>query len=588
MDSEQQSPRLPMHDLLSDIWKCTLPYRGRFMFASLLRFTSDVANLYPPLAIAWIITFLSHYTAGQDTRRLWITFSLLIAAGVWRLVGIHGGRVVCFYIAERISLDVQLRAVKHLFRLPASWHEQENTGNKLKRITRGGESYQKLLRIWIVNIIEIIVNFIGIFWIILHIDPFIGGLLGIFSIIYFFLARSLIRPASQAAHEVNIKEEDYTGLAFEALNNIRSVQVYGSWSLLLIRIRAMIDVLYAAIRKRLWKFTIRNASLDVWQFSFRMFGLSVIIAGILGGRYELGFFVAFSTYFYYLSESVRELADISQEIVIARLSIQRLHDILRERPADWNDTHAISFPRQWKKMSFNTVSFSYGDEKALNNVSFEINRGERIGIVGLSGAGKSTLFKLLMKEYENYEGDIFFDAFKLRSLSRASFFERVAVVLQDTEVFNFSLKDNITISSLNEAVDEKAFRESMAISHVDDFLYKLPNGIATLVGEKGVKLSGGEKQRVGIARAIYKQPDLLLLDEATSHLDLESEEKIRDSLHHFFKKVTAIVIAHRLTTIKEMDRIIVLENGCIIEEGTFAQLHRKKGRFHELWEKQKL
>ncbi len=155
-------------------------------------------------------------------------------------------------------------------------------------------------------------------------------------------------------------------------------------------------------------------------------------------------------------------------------------------------------------------------------------------------------------------------------------------------MFNFSLKDNVTISLPHDEFHAKAFNESISTAHITDFLYKLPQGVDTLVGEKGIKLSGGEKQRLGIARAIYKQPDLLLLDEATSHLDLESEEKIQDSLHQFFKKVTAIVIAHRLTTIKEMDRIIVLEDGRIIEDGTFAQLQRKKGRFHELWEKQKL
>jgi len=193
-----------------------------------------------------------------------------------------------------------------------------------------------------------------------------------------------------------------------------------------------------------------------------------------------------------------------------------------------------------------------------------------------------------MKEHETYTGEILFDKNPLRSLSRTSYFKNVAVVLQETEVFNFSLKDNITISKPDPEISQKALNESIVTAHITDFIGKLPQGIDTLVGEKGVKLSGGEKQRLGIARAIYKQPDLLLLDEATSHLDLESEEKIKDSLHHFFKKVTAIVIAHRLTTIKEMDRIIVVEAGRIIEQGSFNELQRKKGRFAELWEKQKL
>ena len=164
----------------------------------------------------------------------------------------------------------------------------------------------------------------------------------------------------------------------------------------------------------------------------------------------------------------------------------------------------------------------------------------------------------------------------------------MAVVLQDTELFNASLRDNITITNQKEEKNEKLLENSIKTAHVRDFMAKLPDGIESVIGEKGIKLSGGEKQRVGIARAIFKNPQILLLDEATSHLDIESEEKIKDSLHKFLKSVTAIVIAHRLTTIKEMDKIIVIENGKIIESGNFAGLYGAKRRFFELWEKQKL
>lgn len=587
-NDEQQLPPLPFDMLIKDIWRLIKPYRTRFLFASLLRIIGDIANLYPALAMAWIITFLSRYTPGQEIYELWMTFILMIAASAVRLIGNHGGRVMCYFVSERVALDAQINAVRHIFSLPACWHETENTGNKLKRITRGGESYQRLLRVWIQNVIEICVNFIGVTWIIFHIDPLLAGLLVVFGIVYYVIARALIRPASKAAHEANLKEEDYTGLSFEALNNIRSIQVYGSAALLLARIGAMIDLFYQAICKRLWRFTVRNTSLDVWQFFFRSIALVVIIIGIVSGKYELGLIVAFNWYFHAIAESVRELADVAQEYVIARLSIQRLNDILQQRSADWNDTNALVVPPNWKRIAFRNVTFAYGDEPILNDVSFEIKRGERIGIVGLSGAGKSTLFKLLMKEHENYTGDITFDGFRLRSIARSSYFERTAVVLQDTEIFNFSLRDNITLSRASDVVDEQSLRESIEIAHISDFLSKLPSGTETLVGEKGVKLSGGEKQRVGIARAIYKQPNLLLMDEATSHLDVESEASIKDSLHRFFQKVTAIVIAHRLTTIKEMDRIIVIEKGRIVEEGSFADLQRKKGRFYELWERQKL
>ena len=145
-----------------------------------------------------------------------------------------------------------------------------------------------------------------------------------------------------------------------------------------------------------------------------------------------------------------------------------------------------------------------------------------------------------------------------------------------------------TFQDCEQKTNKKLLDKALSIAHISDFVDKLPKGLQTIIGEKGIKLSGGERQRLGIARAIFKQPEILLLDEATSHLDLESEEKIRDSLHKFFENVTAIVIAHRLTTIKEMDKILVIEDGKIIESGNFEKLYKEQGRFFELWEKQKL
>ena len=185
-------------------------------------------------------------------------------------------------------------------------------------------------------------------------------------------------------------------------------------------------------------------------------------------------------------------------------------------------------------------------------------------------------------------GDILFDDVSIKRISKSDYFKQASVVLQDTEVFNFSLRDNITITNALQKENQELLEQALDTAHISEFLNKLPRGLDTIIGEKGVKLSGGERQRLGIARAIFKEPKILLLDEATSHLDLESEEKIKDSLHRFFENVTAIVIAHRLTTIKEMDKILVIEEGKLIESGNFDKLYASRGRFYELWEKQKL
>ena len=186
------------------------------------------------------------------------------------------------------------------------------------------------------------------------------------------------------------------------------------------------------------------------------------------------------------------------------------------------------------------------------------------------------------------EGEIKIDDVSINTIKADDYLSRVSVVLQDTEVFNLSLKDNITIVRPEKEHERALLERTLTVSHVKDFVAKLKDGVNTLIGEKGIKLSGGERQRLGIARAVFKEPEILLMDEATSHLDIESEKKIQDSLHEFFKNVTAIVIAHRLTTIKLMDRILVIEKGKIIENGSFDELYAKKGRFYELWEKQQL
>ena len=277
-----------------------------------------------------------------------------------------------------------------------------------------------------------------------------------------------------------------------------------------------------------------------------------------------------------------------QEVASYKVNIGRVLSMLDEPIDIDSEKDKVQFPSQWQSISIKNISFNYDDNTVLNGIDLQINKGEKVGIVGLSGAGKSTLFKLLLKEYENYDGEILIGDIPLKTINKSSYVKNIAPVLQETEVFNMSLKLNIVLANNDEINNEELFDVALDVAHVRDFLPKLKQGTETLIGEKGVKLSGGERQRLGIARAVFKQPEILFLDEATSHLDSESEQKIQDSLKKFFKNVTAIVIAHRLSTVKEMDRIVVIEGGKIIEEGTFDKLYADNGRFREFWDKQKI
>lgn len=574
-------------DLIKDLSFYVKPYRWRFVFGSLLRLSGDVVNLYPAIALASVVTFFSKYSVGQSLKSFWIVLGLWALSSYWRSISQYTGKYLAFQASERAALDAQLKAVNRLFLLDIAWHEKENAGSKLKKIQRGGTGIDRILRMWINNYIEIGVNFVGVIYILSQSSMTVGLAMLFFLVTYFSISFFSLGRVYVIAKDVNDREDEMQGLIFQAINNIRSVKVTGIRKRLAGMITKQAADAFFMIRRRILNYQVRGSVLSIWAMTFKLGSIAFIGYGIYKGNSELGFLILFNTYFSRILESVSELSAATQDVIENKLGVKSLQEIVNETVNIEDDAGKVDFPEKWKKIIVKNLSFAYGKNEVLKDVSFEIKKGERIGVVGLSGAGKTTLFKLFLKENENFTGDIMIDDLSIKKIKKDSYLEKMGTVMQETEVFNFTLRDNITIAC-NKDFGEKELEQALDVAHVTDFIDKLPQGLDTFIGEKGVKLSGGEKQRLGIARCIYKQPELLFLDEATSHLDLESEEKIKDSLHYFFKKVTAIVIAHRLTTIQEMDRILVIEKGRLIEDGNFVDLIARKGRFFELWEKQKL
>jgi ABC-type multidrug transport system fused ATPase/permease subunit len=575
-------------DLTKDILKLVKPHKVKFWTATLLRIVSSVIDLYPAFALATIVTFITTYEVGQSLTTIWTIFYFLIVTIIAKSFLAYYVSFLGFSVAERVNLDFTLKSVQHMFLLDMSWHERENSGNKIKRIQNAGSGFNRLLRIWFSDVINITVSSILIILILAQFDLAILLITITFLIIYFIIAGILRRKAGQASYEESIEGEKVSGILFESINNIRTVKVMSVAPSMLERVSESIEKLFNKVRIRIHRHNFRGNILLFLTGVVRIGILIFIFRGIISGHFELGFLILFDSYFSRISSSVDQLSSTTVEFTVARLNIARMSKILREPIKIEDNRGKLALQKDWSKISIKNLSFAYANNEILKNISFEINRGEKIGIIGLSGAGKSTLFKLLLKEREEFTGDILFDDISIKDIRKYDYFKQVSVVLQDTEVFNFSLKDNITITNDSESSNKHLLNHALSTAHIKSLVEKLPEGLDTLVGEKGVKLSGGERQRLGIARAVFKQPQLLLLDEATSHLDIESEEKIRESLHEFFGTVTAIVIAHRLTTIKEMDRILVIEDGKIIESGNFKELYGKNGRFYELWEKQKL
>ncbi len=584
---DEKVPDYPLLTLLHDVWDFARPYKIKLFFLSLLIASRELTGLYPVYAFARVVSLLSKDPLAH-LKEIERVIALLVASLVWQFISTYFSKIYTAYVVERMGFDIELHGIQQLFHIDIAWHEKENTGNKLRRIGNGANGVQQIIRLWLGSIIQILVTLGGTIYIIAKFNAFTAVIIVVFIAVHYALSYTLTKPAARSAHAASVQSETVHGLEVQAVSNIRTVKVMNLGQPLHRKIQEEVNAFYNKVRRRILLFQIRGTALGLWGNFVRVSTLVYIIVGVAHSQYDIGFLILFNGYFTTVRDLASNLSDLGQDITIAKFSVSRLKDILKI-PTPIEDTAGkIEFPQDWQQLNLKNIQFSYGDNTVLEDISFTVRRGEKIGIIGLSGAGKSTLFKLLLKEYEDFRGSITFDNTPLEQIRKPDYFQHVAVVLQDTEVFNFSLKDNVTLANDEQKENTALLERSLTIAHVTDFLPKLPEGVDSLIGEKGVKLSGGEKQRLGIARAVFKEPQILLLDEATSHLDIESEAKIKDSLHQFFENVTAIVIAHRLTTIKEMDKILVIEEGTLVEQGSFNELYEKRGRFFELWEKQKL
>ncbi|MDO8626543.1 MAG: ABC transporter ATP-binding protein [Candidatus Magasanikbacteria bacterium] len=582
-DSASTQP-MGTRELIPFIWRYVRPYRGRFWAGTILRLASELAFTVSPYAFAKMITVLAERAPAS---LVYTYFSIWMGSHFVRIAGQRCGRWFANRVRERAALDAEIAGVDMLVRWPLLAHEAENSGNKIKRIRNGAEGINKILLLFQDQWIAIVSHGLVMVAVITFISWRLGAILAAYLLAYWLITRPLMRSAGRRARRVNAAEEEVSGFIFEIANGIRTVKVMNLYVWLRARLVKLMDGLTGLIFARIKAYQGGGAIANTFSITVRMLFLAYIIWGVMRGSFEIGFLLLFNNYFANLRDMSEQLTESAEEFTIARYRLNRLKTVhhLALEPAV---SGILAFPSAWQDITLTNISFAYGDNPVLKNVNLIIKRGERVGIVGLSGAGKTTLFKLLLKEHSDFTGDIKIGGTDVRQIEPNSFATEAAVVLQDTEVFNLSMRDNITLGVPESEQTEARLTKAIAVSHVADFLNRLPHGLDTLIGEKGVKLSGGERQRVGLARAIYKNPQILFLDEATSHLDLESEEKIQSALHEFFGSVTAVVIAHRLTTIKEMDRIVVLEDGTILETGTFEELYNQRGRFYDLWEKQKL
>jgi len=579
-----------LRQFVTDLATYVAPYKKKFFIGVFLRLTSDIARLYPAFAISLIIPLLGNIQQPESYR------FVIIYLGIWLLTVIYIGiahdssKYFGNQAAESAGLTLYRKCLNHIFLLDLSWHEQEGSGNKMKRIERGYDGVNETIRRVFDVLIEVMVNIVGVTFIFFTLDKILSISIIFFIITYFLLGKYLLTRASRQEQVVSKQMEELSGLTFESLNNILTIKSLSFNTGIMKVIKEHITILIEETRKRILYYRFQSGALNSYFFLFEFSIISFIIWNIFHGNYTVSLLLLFIGLFQRVGQSTNELVTVTQQMVVNKIWVSRATALLREPIGIENpekNSSQLPYPQDWKELHLKNIHFAYKKGQALNDISFSIKRGESVGIVGLSGAGKSTLFKLLLDLYEDYEGEILFDKTPLKNIARQAYIMHVSIVLQDTELFNISLRENIEIANLKKTATI-SMDDVIKMAHLTDVVENLSKKLDTIVGEKGVKLSGGQRQRVGIARAIYRDPDILLLDEATSHLDGHSEKQIQEAITEVKGKFTTIVIAHRLSTIQQMDKILVLDKGRVKESGTFSELLAKKGTFAKMWQMQKL
>ncbi len=546
-----------------------------FVVYTLLKSLSNLIPFAVVYLLGKIVDFFTTFHSGDSLTKLYIFIGTIAVLGVFQVWLRFFAKVRMQNLGAEIRKEVRVAAMSKLMDLELRWHDKENTGSKIHKINSGGESVYSGIKDFSNEGTSIITELIGamIIFVVLDWRYALFGLL--FVIIHLSAEYYFNRKLSYWEDQLSRMKEKVSGKINESASNLLTIKSLGLKESFQKKTSSYEEMYYQAWAKR------RNASETKVKTikSFAALGYAgfilLISYDVMGGLITVGSIIVYATYFGKLRVALDEVTNKGSMFIETKSSIGRFMTIYR---ADFKeDKSLIDVPANWKEIEFRNVTFRYKNEKVLDNFNLKIKRGEKIGMVGKSGCGKSTLVKLLLRLYLPNSGEILIDGMNLNRFKHKSLTDNFGVVLQESEVFNLSLLDNVTISSPRSNSD--AFKRAVDISQLGMVLEKLPQGWNTLLGEKGYHLSGGERQRVGIARAVYKDSPMLILDEATSALDSKTESQIQVKLEKHLKPKTLLIIAHRLSTLRNVDKINVMEKGKIIESGTFEELIAVRKKF---------
>jgi ATP-binding cassette, subfamily B, bacterial len=558
-------------------------YWPALVIGSLLAVLQVLTKLAEPWPLGWLVdNALTGTTHGAASIRS----DLVIAVG--SLAGIVAIGALFDYWSTRllssaglhIANDMRGRAFTHLHRLSLGYHKQHQVGDLSSRVTSDVDNTQDMLVQLLANLFPNLLLVVGMFVVMLTVDPYLTLLSLMTTPLLGLAVHRSKRTLRQASRRVRKADGAVASLTTESLGAIGLVQAF------------------TLERHQSGHFAeLSTDSLTAGVEAVRLqarFGPMVDAAGLLSvlivlwvganrvasGQMKLGVLLIFLTYVGSLYKPVKALSKLTTIFTKGMAAAERIDDVLTTEPAIHDQPGAITAPPFTGHIRFNDVTFSYGREPVLCDVSFDINAGETVALVGPTGAGKSTLASLVPRLIEPTTGQVLIDGRDIRGYSVASLRNQVSMVLQDTVLLRGTIRDNIACGKPGAAWS--AVERAAKLALVDEFTDRLPDGLDTRVAERGVDLSGGQRQRIAIARAILRDAPILILDEPTSALDTESEELIVTALDNLPKSRTMLIIAHRLSTVRRADRIVVLDGGVIVEEGVHDALMRQGGLYSRL------
>lgn len=589
-----------------DLVKYYRPYRAIALFSIAAASIFEIVELVVPYAIGQLLNVLSNQPLDRPVQQAIVAvanltqlpqnrlLSLSVLMGLIFLVTVVKAPIQVWSsswfhwdIALRSRRDNFKKTIEKILTLPLEFYDENNPGRIAGRIARGLENHTWTYPEIAGQLIPKLFRVLGIFLIILLIEWRIAVLFLISFVVILGLSLRDLRTLMEQERRLDKYMENTQSRTSEIVTNIKTVKAFATEAQEHKRQRQRLNREFKVVDYRIHLGYIK---LSTWQrtiIQFCVFAvLGLVLAATVNGQISLGHFVTtltVSSMAYAELEPINNLAEIFARRYASML---RYHEFMQQPTgvdaASLVDTQEGTSPYSFSgKLEFSHLSFGYDPSRlVLQDINLLIEPYQTVALVGRSGSGKSTLVKLLFRYFEPLEGRILIDGGDIRQLDVGAYRRRLAIVHQEVDVFNGTLLDNITYGNRKASFEQ--VQEACRIARVDEVIQQLPQGYYTVVGERGVRLSGGQRQRLGIARALLLNPDVLIFDEATSSLDYESERSIQLAMRSILGTRTTIIIAHRLSTVREADKIVVLDQGRIVEVGSHAQLLRSEGIYHRL------